>query len=47
MPRASRGRANEMGISHSKDTPLIAISVCTYVYRFGNKTGGGLHRNTS
>ena len=40
MPRASRGRANDVGISHSKKSPLIARNVCTYVNRFANKTGG-------
>ena len=47
MPRASRGRANDVGISHSKKSPLIATSVCTYVHKFVIKHEEGLHRNTS
>ena len=33
----------DVGISHSKKSPLIARNVCTYVNRFANKTGEGLH----
>ena len=39
MPRASRGRANDVGFSHSKKTPLVVQSACTYVYKCDNKTG--------
>ena len=39
MPRASRGRANDVGFSHSKNYPLVVQSACTYVYKCDNKTG--------
>ena len=39
MPRASRGRANDVGFLHSKKSPLVVQSTCTYVYKCANKTG--------